>query len=311
MNKKLFTFLLSLVIVGQSFAQVVINEDKLKKVETVENDSLAGWKFGGVTSLSFTQIAFKDWATGGENSMALNGLFSLFANYKDRNNSWENTLDLGYGILKQKTYKSGYMKTDDRIDFMSKYGRKAFKNFYYTGLINFKTQFTEGYNYPNDSVVVSNFLAPGYLMAAMGLNYEPNSYFSAFFAPVSSKMTFVLDDALSAQGAFGVEKNKKFRAEFGGYVRFAFTKADFKHPLLKNVSLKTKLDLFTNYLNNPQNVDINWETLIAMKVNKYISVSLNTILVYDDDVKILKDNGKKSAGLQIKEILGVGFSYNF
>ncbi len=308
MNRKLFTFLLLFVLLGQNFAQVVVHEKKLKKVETVKSDSLAGWKTGGVTSLSFTQIAFKDWATGGENSMALNGLFSVFANYKDKNNSWENTLDLGYGILKQKTYKSGYMKTDDRIDFMSKYGRKAFRNFYYTGLINFKSQFSEGYNYPNDSTVVSDFLAPGYFMGAIGLNYQPNSYFSVFVAPVSTKMTIVLNDELSNQGAFGVESGEKFRAEMGGYSRIAFQKADFKHPLLKNVSLTTKLSLFSNYLDKPQNVDINWETLIAMKVNKYISVSLNTILVYDDDVKI---NGKKSAGLQLKEILGVGLSYNF
>ncbi len=311
MKKKVFIFLLSLVVLGQTFAQVVVNEDKLKKVKTVEADSLAGWKFGGVTNVNLTQISFKNWATGGENSMALNGLFSVFANYNDKNNDWENTLDLGYGILKQKTYKSGYMKTDDRIDFMSKYGRKAFKNFYYTALVNFKSQLAQGYNYPNDSVVVSNFLAPGYLMGAIGLNYLPNSYFSAFVAPVSTKMTFVLDDKLSKQGAYGVEKGKKFRGEVGGYARVAFTKADFKHPLLKNVTIKSKLDLFSNYLDKPQNVDINWETLIAMKVNKYISVSINTIFVYDDDVKIQKDNGTESAGLQIKEILGVGFSYNF
>lgn len=310
MKKLTITALLICSFASLTFSQIIDNEDKLKKIEVVA-DSLKGWHKGGVTNLNFSQISFSNWATGGENSMSLNGLFSLYANYKDTKNSWDNTLDIGYGILKQSNYKNGFMKTNDRIDLMSKYGRKAFTNFYYTGLINFRTQFSPGYNYPNDSVVISDFMSPGYLMGAIGLNYQPSGYFSAFVAPVSTKMTFVTNEALSAIGAYGVEKGKKSRTEFGGYARLSFSKSDFKQEFLKNISFSSKIDLFSNYLKNPQNVDVNWETLIAMKVNKYINISLSTTLVYDDDILILKKDGRKSPGLQFKEIFGVGFSYNF
>ena len=82
---------------------------------------------------------------------------------------------------------------------------------------------------------------------------------------------------------------------------------------MKNVSFTTKIDLFSNYANNPQNIDVSWETLIGMKVNKYISVSFNTHLLYDDDVKIQVPDEEKSVGslVQFKEIFGVGFSYQF
>ncbi len=311
MTKKTLTFLLVLFVsVGQIFSQIV-DEKKLKTANFVEADSLSGWKTGGVANLSLTQIAFSNWATGGVNSVAFNGLVSLYANYRDTKNSWDNSLDLGYGILMQETYTKGYMKTDDRIDFTSKYGRKAYKNLFYTGLFNFNSQFAAGYKTPNSTTIISNFLAPGYMTAAIGLSYQPDNYLSVFFAPFSSKMTLVMNEDLSNQGAFGVDKGKSFRGEFGGYARISYQKDDFTHPLLKNVSVKSKLTLFSNYLKNPQNIDINWENLIAMKVNKYITVSLNTIMIYDDDIKILQDNGTKSAGLQFKEILGVGFSYTF
>lgn len=312
MTKKTLTLLLLLFVSGQIFSITpIVDEKKLKDVKFVEADSLSGWTTGGKVDFGLTQIAFSNWATGGENSLAFNGHISLYANYKDTKNSWDNTLDLGYGILKQATYEKGYMKTDDRIDFTSKFGRRAYKNFFYTGLFNFKSQFTAGYKTPNDTIEISNFLAPAYMTVGIGMNYEPNKYFSAFVAPLSSKMTLVMNDDLSKQGAFGVEKDKHFRSEFGGYARFSFQKEDFTHPLLKNVSLKSKLTLFSNYLDNPQNVDVNWENSIGMKVNKYITVSINTVMIYDDDIKILQDNGTKSAGLQFKEILGVGFSYAF
>ena len=212
-------------------------------------------------------------------------------------------MDVGYGLLQQGKDK-GFIKTDDRFDLLSKYGQKAFSDFYYTVLVNFKTQFAPGYNYPNDSVRISNFLAPAYLLGAVGLNYQPNSYFNAFIAPVTSKMTIVNDDALSAAGAFGVTPGEKTKTEFGGYARIIYSRNDFKSELLKNVAFTTKLDLFSNYLKDPQNVDVNWENQIALKVNKYISVNLNTHLLYDAD--ILYEGGP--ARVQFKEILGVGFS---
>lgn len=268
-------------------------------------------KKGGFTGLNFSQTSLTNWAAGGQNSLSLNGLFNLFGVYKDSVNVWENVLDIGYGFLRQSTY-DGIMKTDDRIEFNSKYGRKAFKNFYYAGLVNFRTQFSPGYNYPNDSVKISNLMAPGYLLAAVGMNYIPNQYFNAFFSPLTGRLTFVLDDELSALGAFGVDPGERINKEFGGYLRLAFTKGDFKDGFFKNFTIGSKLDLFSNYLENPQYIDVNWETLLGMKVNEYITVSLNTRLIYDYDVRIdYNEDGNPHSRVQFKEILGVGFMYKF
>ncbi|MEZ7866171.1 MAG: DUF3078 domain-containing protein [Paludibacteraceae bacterium] len=310
--KKIALFLGLYLIFGMvASSQITDAESKLKKVET---DTVASWKKGGFSGLNFSQTSLTNWAAGGQNSLALNGLFNFFAVYKDTLNVWENTLDLGYGFLRQSSY-DGIMKTDDRIEFNSKYGRKAFKNFYYAGLLNFRTQFSPGYNYPNDVDKISNFMAPGYLLAALGLNYIPNTYFNAFLSPLTGRLTFVLDEALSQKGAFGVAKGEKRKKELGGYVRLAFAKSDFKQGFFQNMSIGTKVDLFSNYLKDPQYVDVNWETLLGMKVNKYITVSLNTQLIYDHDVRIdYNQSGSiddDSPRVQFKEILGIGFMYKF
>jgi len=306
-------------------AQVTEGEAKLRK-QTI--DTIQGWRTGGVTALNFSQTSLVNWAAGGENTFAANGLFSVFANYKQKSAAWDNSLDIGYGLLRQGD-KKAFIKTDDKIDFLSKYGQKAFNNWYYAALINFKTQMTEGFKYPNDSVKISDLFAPAYILSALGMDNKPNKYWSLFIAPLTSKITIVNDEELANAGAFGVEKaviddagnivtpGEKLRSEFGGYVRIIFSKNDFKQELLKNVAFTSKLDLFSNYLHNPQNIDINWETQLAFKINKFFSVNINTHLVYDDDIKIASDklvNGlPKSPGpkTQYKQILGLGFSYKF
>jgi hypothetical protein len=290
-----------------------------KTLRTQSSDTIMGWKKGGVFTATVAQSSLTNWAAGGQNSLSINGLFSGFANYKKGKSVWDNSLDLGYGLIKQGKNK-GFTKTDDKIDILSKYGREAFKNFYYSALMNFKTQMTPGYNYPDDSTKISDLFAPAYLTLALGLDYKPNPYFSAFFAPLTGKFTFVTDKQLSDQGAFGVTPGQTSRSEFGGYIRAIYSRNDFKSEFLKNVSFTTKIDLFSNYLENPQNIDVSWETLIAMKVNKYLSFNFNTHLIYDDNIQVPFDknnNGKIEPGesirslVQFKEIFGVGLSYNF
>jgi len=283
-------------------AQITDKENNLK---TLATDTISGWKTGGLSALNFSQTALKNWAAGGENSLAFNSIVSLYANYKSPKAVWENSLDLGYGLLKQSS--KGLRKTDDKIELTSKYGRKAFSDFYYAALINFRTQFFNGYNYGDaGNTKISSFLAPAYLLGAVGLNYKPNNYFSAFISPLTGKLTIVADDSLSTKGAFGVDPGKHTKQELGGYARFTFAKNDFKPEVLKNISIATKIDLFSNYLSHPERIDVNWETLIAMKVNKHITVSLNTNLIYDYDTKI---DGKDR--VQFKEIFGLGASYTF
>ncbi len=298
-----------------AFSQVTEAEGKLK---THVADSVSGWKTGGVVGFNLAQTALYNWAAGGEKSFAVNGIFSLFANYKKDKIAWDNSLDLGYGIL-SKGEKTDFRKTDDKVDFISKFGREAYKNLYYAVLFNFKSQMTAGYNYLADGgkVKISDAFAPAYVITAVGIDYKPSAYLSVFAAPLTGKITIVTDTALSDAGAFGVEPGKNTKSEFGGYIRMIFTKNDFKTELLKNISFTTKLDLFSNYLENPQNIVINWETLIALKVNKYINVNLNTHLIYDDKVKIGKDTNNDgtldrfSPQIQFKEIFGAGISVKF
>ena len=287
--------------------------DKESTLRTQTTDTIQGWKKGGDVIVNLSQTSLTNWASGGQNSLSINGLVNLFGNYLKGKNSWDNSLNIGYGLLKQGE-NSEFMKTDDKFDFLSKYGRQATKNLYYAALFNFKTQMAIGKDYSSDTSKISNFLAPAYITIAAGLDYKPNEYFSAFIAPFTGKMTIVADKDLSEKGAFGVEPGEKMKSEFGGYIRVIFSKNDFKSEFFKNIGITSKIDLFSNYLKNPQNIDVSWENLITMKVNKYISMSLNTHLVYDDDIKVVDTNDDGTPDgtrIQFKEIFGVGFSYKF
>ena len=314
--KFLSVIFLVTVFASASIAQVTEAEKKLRAVNA---DTIMGWKKGGLFALNLAQTSLTNWAAGGQNSAAVNGIFSAFGNYKQGKSAWDNSLDIGYGILKQGKDASP-MKTDDKFDLFSKYGREAFKNFYWSGLMNFRTQMRPGYKYPDTENKISDLFSPAYLLLAAGMDYKPNPYFSAFIAPLTGKFTFVNDAELSAAGAFGVTPGQNSRSEFGGYLRAIFSKNDFKDEFMKNVAFTSKIDLFSNYGHNPQNIDITWENLIGLKVNKFISVNFNTVLMYDDDIKVPVDrngNGEfestEAPGprTQFKEILGVGFSYKF
>jgi hypothetical protein len=320
--KHFYLSILTFLFFSSVSAQVTEKEADLKKIKT---DTISGWKYGGMASLTFGQTSLSDyWAAGGQNSFAGTALAGLFANYTKKNSTWDNTLDLGYGFLKQKGLDM--MKTDDKIDFSSKYGLMARKNLYYAALMNFKTQFTDGFDYKKDSThAISKFMVPAYLIVAVGLDYKPNENFSAFLAPLTEKMTIVNNQDFADGGAFGVDKaeidpvsgaitkhGKKFRSESGGYLKLAY-----KKDVMKNVNLQTKLDLFSNYLHNPQNIDVNWEVLIGMKVNKYITATISTQMIYDDDTMFkIDDNGDgtpdhEGPRLQWKEMFGLGISVLF
>jgi hypothetical protein len=270
------------------------------------------WKFSGTTSLNLSQLSLTNWAAGGENSISGNALVNLAANYASGKTSWENALTLGYGLIKQG--EDPTRKSDDQIDFASKLGLKATDKWFYTALLGFTTQFSEGYDKPGDvdRAKISNFMSPGYLNLSLGMDYKAGEVFSLFISPLTGKFTFVLDEDLSEAGSFGLDPGKTSRAELGGYIKMAF-----KKEVLKNVTLDTKLDLFSNYLENPKYVDVNWDMLLTFKVNEYLSASLMTQLIYDYDIKFEYDStgdGIKDASedrVQFKELFGLGLSYTF
>lgn len=268
-----------------------------------EKDTL--WTTSGSTTLNFSQVSLNNWAAGGKSSMSGVMMLNLSANYKKDKLSWDNTFDFRYGFLKEED--QDLRKSDDMIDISSKLGIEAKKNWYYTGLMSFKSQFAAGYNYPDTDNAISKFMAPGYLNIGLGMDYKTDG-FSVMMAPVSGKFTFVTDDDLAADGAFGVEPGNNLRAELGATV-----KAQLKKDIMKNVTLDTKVDLFSNYLDQPKNIDIDWTFKIIMKVNDYLSANLITQMIYDNDVKIQGDdeNIPGSPALQFMESFGVGLTFKF
>ncbi len=271
------------------------------------------WKKGGKMSLTFTQVSFSNWAAGGENSYGGSGFLNLFANYKEGKRIWDNDLDLNYGMIKLDD--KPVRKSEDKIDFLSKYGHQIAKNLYASANINFLTQFTEGFKYPNDSTVVSSFMAPGYLQFGLGIDYKPTSYFSVSFLPLTGRITYVHNQSLADSGAYGVTKavldvdgnvitpGKNSRAEFGMASFIIFQK-----EVLKNIEFKSKLSLFSSYLDHPENIDINWDALLSLKVNKYISTYIGLSMIYDDDIILTDKDGKQGPRTQYKQMFGVGLA---
>jgi hypothetical protein len=277
-------------------------------------DTIKHWKKGGDFSISFSQVSFSNWAAGGKNSISGVGLFNYSANYAKKRLSWDNSINIGYGL--QKEEQRSLIKSEDKLEFNSKVGYKMSESgkWFFTGLTNFRTQFADGFNYTNkdNPVRISSLLAPAYLTFAAGFDYKPTDKFSLFLSPLSSKFTFVVDDDLSAIGAFGVDPGKKFRAEMGGTL-----KSELKFAVAKNVDAVTNLALFSNYLKNAQNIDVNWDFRLNMKVNKFLSANFLTNLIYDDDILIPVDRNddgvidSKGRRVQLKQLFGAGLSLKF
>ncbi len=269
------------------------------------------WTNGGFVALTFSQVSLSDsWAAGGAENISLNGATGLFADYKKARTTWENSLDLGYGMINQDN--SGFEKSDDKINLVSKYGyriKNGDERWFYSGLIDFRTQFAEGYVIGSDGAdsVISNFMVPGYLTVGLGIDYKPNSKISFNYIPLTGKFTFVNDQGLADKGAYGVDPGKRFRAEMGSFLRIKY-----KDEIFTNVNLDSRLELFSNYVENFGTIDVNWQNMIVMKVNKVLSANFFTHLIYDEDIKTLESDGTSGdAKVQFKSVFGVGLAYNF
>jgi hypothetical protein len=281
------------------------------------------WKSEGLIGFKFSQTGYKNWSSGGENAISGIGSFKYKASYTKDKISWDNLLLADLGFMKQG--KGDAKKTDDRIDFNTMFGYKASKHWFYSALLNFRTQSLEGYNYePDTPVYISNFMAPAYIKLALGMDFKPNDHFTLFLSPATARWTIVQDQTLADYGAFGltpavfdtngnvVTHASKVRMEVGAYLRFGYSV-----DLMENIRFMTKLELYSNYLKNPQNIDVDWEVDINFKINEFFNASINTHLIYDDDVLIGVD--KDSDGTidyygprtQFKEVLGLGISYKF
>jgi hypothetical protein len=305
--KTITTLALFLFINSVTFCQDAtikqLKESSDKKIKKDQADTIPKiWKKGGLYTLNISQGSLTNWQGGGDkSSFSLVSFLNLYAYYKKDKNAWDNTLDLGYGFI--NTTSLGTRKSDDRIDLLSKYGYQLSKNWYAGALFNFRSQFTDGFEYAKDNNGVevksktSGLFAPAYVLLSLGFNFKPTDNFSVFISPLTERWTIVSDTYLSSIGAYGVDPGKKSRNELG-----AFLSAEFNKEIAKNIIYKSRLDLFSNYKSNPQNIDLFWTNILALKVNQYLSANIVLDLLYDDNAI-----GK----LQVRQLLGVGFSAKF
>lgn len=306
-----FLFILTFAVSVISFAQ--------ETADSTQQDSDPRWLLKSIYGLNGTNSSFVNWNAGGRNNISLLGFVSATAVYDNPVFDWSNTLDLALGGLQYLDGGGdGLQKTDDRIELSSKIGYRLKQNrHYYLSFIGgFRTQFLDGFNFPNDSTRVSTFMAPGYVNLGLGIDYKPNDNFSAFLSPVASKMTFVRDQRLANAGAFGVEPavldgngniltpGRQFRPELGAYFR-----VNYNREVAKNIEMKSRLELFSNYLDRPGNIDVNADVLFNFKVNDWFSASANFTLIYDHDILITDSDGNTGPRTQFKSVLGVGVSY--
>ena len=269
------------------------------------------WNHGGFIGFNISQSHFSNWTAGGQDNVNGLGTFKYNMNYLKGKSKWDNTLDLALGYsyfdLDMKP-----LKTDDRINLSSLYGYDVVKDeLFVTANLNFQSQFTNGYDYKNDSTNrISAFLAPAYLTVGVGAQYVPTKWFSLNLAPASGRLTIVNDKTLSEAGAFGVTPGKMFRMELGAQLT-----ANINYEIFKNVVFTSKLIVFYDYMQTRDlnaldkkygcRLDFDWDNALVMKVNSWLNCNVTARLVYDEDIKPIEGE----SFLQFKEVLSIGLSY--
>ena len=303
----------------------------------------AQWTMGGLANLQFGQTALVNWAAGGNSQIAVNLRAFGYANFLKKRHIWENSFDGNWGIVKFKGESPQISQNLFVIN--SQYGYKIAKHTYLSGLLNLNSPFTNGFDYSEEpNKLIAAFAAPMYIKTAVGIDYKPSKHFSLFVSPIAGKFTIVANEEIAndyryipnttdADGNMFYKKN--FRSEFG-----ALARASFQMEIVKNVNLRSVLEVFNNYTDpnksNRKNFDIDWQTGIDLKVNEWLNVGIFTHLIYDNDINWAKvdDNGnpvniknpdtgveftdvngdpiqQKTTGVQFRENLTVGLTYKF
>ncbi len=265
------------------------------------------WKRGGLANLNMAQGSQKNWAAGGDNfSLALTTYVNYYVFYKYKKQTWDNNVDFNLGYIESSSL--GSQKNDDRIDFLSKYGFNVdtVKKLYLSALFDFRSQFFDGFSYNGtQKTFASTFLSPGYILLSVGVDYKPYKDLSIFLSAITNRTTLVVNPTLSKEGTYGVDSFKHVFNQFG-----AFASINYTHAFGKNIVYKGRIDLFSNYAQNPQNVDMYMTNFFSFKINKYLLATYNLNLIYDDNVRQFGPNGT-SPGLQLQSQIGLGISVPF
>lgn len=318
------TFGLFLLISTSAIAQSVDTIQSKKLDSTIIKKEVSHWEKKNVVGFDLNEIAFVNWSAGGNSAISglVKGTFTR--KYENGNLKWLNELIVRYGVSKQDGVE--LRKTDDAFQFNSTFGyrKDTTSNWYHSAKFNFNTQFTNGYAYPNTDLAISKPFAPAYTFLGVGAEYNNDKKnLQLYISPLTLKNTLVLDQRLADQGSFGVDKaiydpitgekildGKNSRTELG----FLFT-SNYKTQLFNNINLENKLNLYTDYINNFGNIDVDWQLQLDFIVNKYVRANINTHLIYDHDIKAKEEVGGEQVivgpKVQFKQMLGVGLIYSF
>lgn len=301
------------------FTQISFSQE----IQTKLPDTISNWEGKNTIGFDISQIAFMNWNAGGNSSVSglLKGNF--IRKYSTDKMKWVNELIVRYGVNKQDGVE--LRKTDDAFQFNSTFGyrKDTISNWYHSAKFNFNTQFTNGYAYPNTDKAISKPFAPAYIFTGIGAEYSnKEKKVNVYLSPLTQKTTLVLDQRLANEGAFGVQKaeydldgnlikeGKKSRTELGVLVT-----AHHKKEVWKNINLENRLSLYSDYINNFGNVDVDWQIQLDLVVNEYVRANIGAHLIYDDDIKAKEEVAGEQITLgpklQLKQVLGIGLVYNF
>ncbi len=281
--------------------QVIKNEAVRAVPRSVPDTLKKNWIKGGLFNLNIAQGSLKDWAAGGDNfSVSLNLYVNGHAFYKRGNVSWDNNVDINLGYI--NTTSLGTRKNDDRLDFISKYGYALNKYVSLSALLNVRTQFFNGFTYPTDStrILTSAGLSPAYILLSPGFDFHPAKNLSIFISPITSRWIIVGSPALSKEGAYGVDTGRHVSDEVG-----AFGTISYHTNFGKIVTYNGRIDLFSNYEHNAQDVDVYMTNLFAARLGKVVTATWGVDMIYDDDVRIFGPN-HNSPRLQLRSLVGLG-----
>ncbi len=297
-------------------------------------DTVKHWKWTGITGLNLNQASFSNWTAGGVNSVAFSALGKYTADYKKNKLSWNNNLNLKYGMIKNED--ESLKKNEDLIEFISVVGYDLSRHWAFTGYASFKSQFANGYDKDNDTIRISRFMAPGYVTLSPALRYQPVEWFYLMLSPVTARWTFVLDQDLANVGAFGVkpaeyDTSGMLLQEGENSLLYLgpFMEAYMKKDLAKNLNFESRLNIMYTFLNRdqvvgnelePYDMDVSWENFLNYQFAKYFAVNLflhfvyfpgQPVITFENYSGAVKIEAKPNRHLQIKETLGIGITYTF
>lgn len=273
---------------------LVIGINDTQAQENIEDTPKEGWTKTGNISLLLNQSSFTNWLAGGQNNLAGNLGINYDLNYIKSDWTWDNKLIAAYGITKIKGQDT--QKTDDRLELNSLLGKKMSNFWYYSAFINFKTQLESGFDVDSD-IKTSHFLSPAYLQIGPGFLWKKSKNLKINIAPTTARFIFVHKHFTALRESFGVEQGETSRFEFGAAIG-----AYYKLNIMENVTMENILNLYTNYLEDTQNVDLDYTMNLVMSINKYLSANLSFQTIYDDNA---------FQGFQIREVFGLGINYGF